>query len=119
MFPQDVIDSVMVILMFVLRIGVPIALTLAFGYWLENKLRPPEQAENSQPVQTEKRWTRTGNIIQLHCWDVKKCDAAKRAQCAATKHPELPCWLALQAEGQKVREECFTCAFYKPQTKAA
>lgn len=119
MFPQDVIDSGMVILMFVLRIGVPIVLTLAFGYWLEKKLRPSEQVENNQPVQIEKRWTRTGNIIQLHCWDVKKCDTAKRAQCAAAKRPELPCWLALQAEGQKVREECFTCAFYKPQTKAA
>ena len=119
MFPQDLIDGVVVVLMFVLRIGVPIALTLAFGYWLEKKLRPPEQTENTQPLPIEKRWTRTGNIIQLHCWDVKKCGAATRAQCAATKHPELPCWLALQAEGHKVREECFTCAFYKPQTKVA
>ncbi len=119
MWFQDVIDAVVVILMFVLRIGLPIALTLAFGYWLEKKLAPTESkvVEENQPL--ERRWTRSGNIIQIHCWDLKRCDSAQRAQCAAYKYPELPCWLALQAEGNKVREECFTCALYKPLTKAA
>lgn len=121
MFAQDLIDTFVVFLMFVLRIGVPVALTLAFGYWLEKKLAPREQArtQDALRVQTERRGTRTGKIIQIHCWNLKRCASAKRAQCAAYKHPELPCWLALQAEGEKVRADCFSCALYKPQTKAA
>lgn len=117
MFAQDLIDTLVILFMFGLRIGVPIALTLAFGYWLEKKLAPREQAQQ----ETEKpRLVKTsGKIIQLHCWDLKRCDQAKRVQCAAFKHPELPCWLALQAEGEKVREECFTCALYKTQSIAA
>ncbi len=111
------IETVIVMLMFVLRIGVPIALTLTFGYWLERKLRPhQEPAQEVEKIQATRKAT---NIIRLHCWDIKRCDASKRAQCAACHHPELPCWLALQVEGCKVREQCFTCAFYRPQVQAA
>ena len=111
MLPEVWTDILVVIGMFVLRVAVPIALTIALGKWLEKKLSP-QNAENSAPKAS-------GKIIQLHCWDVKRCPAATRAQCAAYKHPELPCWLALQAEGGKVRPECFSCALYKPQTMAA
>lgn len=117
MLPQDLIDTLVILIMFGLRIGVPIALTLAFGYWLEKKLAPRDEAqtETVQPRIVKP----SGKIIQLHCWDLERCDPTKRAQCAAFKHPELPCWLALQAEGEKVREECFTCALYKTQQIAA
>ncbi len=118
MFPQELIDGITVLIMFGLRVGVPLVLTLAFGYWLEKKLSPRREEEQEQTVAP--RIVRSSEkIIQLHCWDIKRCDTATRAQCAAFKHPELPCWLALQAEGEKVREECFTCALYKPQAIAA
>jgi len=117
MLAQDMIDTFVILIMFGLRIGVPIALTLAFGYWLEKKLAPREvtqsEAEKPRIVKTSSK------IIQLHCWDLKRCDQTKRAQCAAFKHAELPCWLALQAEGEKVREDCFTCALYKTRSIAA
>jgi hypothetical protein len=119
MLAQDFIDTVVVFFMFALRIGLPIALTLAFGYWLEKKLRPAQQVEDQTAQPQEQRWTRSGKIIQIHCWDIKRCDATTRAQCAAVQHPDLPCWLALQAEGESVRQECFTCSLYRPQTKVA
>ncbi len=118
MFPQEFIDAVTVLVMFGLRIGVPLILTLAFGYWLERKLSAGREAEQEETV-SPRIVKSSEKIIQLHCWDIKRCDTATRAQCAAFKHPELPCWLALQAEGEKVREECFTCALYKPQAIAA
>ena len=118
MFPQELIDSLTILIMFGLRIGLPLALTLAFGYWLEKKLSPRREDEQDKTIPL--RLVKTSDkIIQLHCWDIKRCDSATRAQCSASKHPELPCWLALQAEGEKVREECFTCALYKPQAIAA
>lgn len=115
MYPQVWADTLVLIGMFVLRVAVPIALTIALGKWLERKLNPREQAQEVKPQAT----ARASNIIPLHCWDVKRCDPAMRAQCAAFKHPDLPCWLAIQAEGGKVREECFTCPFYKPNAMAA
>ncbi len=114
MLPDVWIDILIVIAMFVLRIGVPIALTIALGKWLEKKLAPREDKREQA-----RSAARKGNVVQLHCWDVKRCPPAIRAQCAAYKHPELPCWLAIQTEGGKVRPECFSCAFYKPQTMAA
>jgi hypothetical protein len=119
MFPQDFIDTFVIFFMFFLRIGVPIILTLAFGYWLEKKLAPQEEIRKRGNELTIRPTARAGKIIKIHCWDIKRCDFARRAQCAAFQHPELPCWLALQAEGDRVREECFTCAFYKPETMAA
>ncbi|MCI0476686.1 MAG: hypothetical protein L0Y55_10600, partial [Anaerolineales bacterium] len=110
---QDVIDTLAILLMFAVRIGLPIVLTLAVGVWLEKKLAPRERA--TRPART----ARSAKIIQIHCWDIKKCASATRAQCAAAQHPELPCWLALQVDGNKVRPECYACAFYKPERIAA
>ena len=113
------IDLIGLIFMFVVRIGIPIALTLIVGRWLEKKLAPQEEVRKTEETAQPAQRTREGNIIYVHCWDIKRCESTKRAQCAAFQHPELPCWLALQAAGDKVREECYTCAFYKPQTKVA
>ncbi len=112
----EVVEAVIVLLLFAVRIAIPIALTLAFGYWLERRLRPPETAPEAQKVHSVRK---PSNIIRLQCWDIRRCDSTKRAQCAASRHPDLPCWLAIQVEGGKVRENCFTCAFYKPQVMVA
>ena len=115
MLPQTVIDTLIIFAMFVLRIGVPIVLTLAFGYWLEKKLAPPQEASVHQatgariiqfPRQAATRPT------AVHCWDLKECSVDQRSNCAACQRPDLPCWLALQAQGEKLREACFTCALY-------
>jgi len=117
---NTLIDTLVVLFMFVLRIGVPIAITLLVGRWLEKKLAPHEEEQMETKSNYTTRVTRLGGkIIQIHCWDLKRCERAQRAQCAAYQRPDLPCWLALQAEGGKLRAECFTCALYKPQSIAA
>ncbi|MBI4785825.1 MAG: hypothetical protein HY782_02110 [Chloroflexi bacterium] len=120
MLPFEIADALVVAGMFILRIGVPIGITLAAGYWLEKKLRPVEtrKAETTRRLELLPR-PRSAKIIQLHCWDFKHCDSTQRAQCAASKHPDLPCWLALQVEGAQVREECFTCNLYRTEEIAA
>jgi len=111
---QDVIDTIAILSMFALRIGLPIALTLVVGVWLEKKLAPRERAAHAA-----RQSTRSAKIIQIHCWDIEKCENATRAQCAAYQRRELPCWLALQVAGEKVRPQCYACAFYKPEKIAA
>jgi hypothetical protein len=116
---ETLIELIGLVMMFVLRIGVPIALTYFVGRWLEKKFRPVEESNNIIRINEITRRASSGKIIRMHCWDIKRCDAAKRAQCAAFQRPDLPCWLALQVSGHSLHEECFTCAFYKPQTMAA
>lgn len=116
----ELYDALMVLFLFAVRIGIPVVITLALGYWLENKLKPhdEEDATSQQRVQLSVRATRS-KVIQLHCWDMCRCPQARRAACAACRHPDLPCWLALQVDGEKVRQECFTCFLYKPERAAA
>ena len=125
---QDVIDGLVILAMFFLRIGVPIVVTLGIGIWLEKRLRPQE-------TRVQQREIRRGTIIPFprvsqgasassvpiaHCWDVKQCASAMREQCAAYNRPDLPCWLALQAAGGKVRAECADCELYsKPRRVVA
>jgi hypothetical protein len=47
-----------------------------------------------------------------HCWDVKGCGEAK-AQCAAFKNPDKPCWQArFDAEGH-IPEDCVGCDIFQ------
>lgn len=48
MFPQPVIDALIIIGMFVLRIGVPLAIVLVIGGWLEKRLAPPAADESER-----------------------------------------------------------------------
>jgi hypothetical protein len=120
MLPTEFANSVFVLGMFVLRLGVPVAITLALGYWLEKWLQPP--AEEKPEMRRRMDWVRRAKstrITQLHCWDLAQGEAARSAESAAVRHPDLPCWLALQMEGYTVRPECFLCARYTSHANAA
>ncbi len=119
MLLDGLIDLAGLIVMFALRVGVPLVLTLAFGRWLEKKLQP--QTEIRRVVRPTAKIipfpARAAKTIEAqgHCWDTLQNQATMRAQNAAAQHPDLPCWLALQADGGNVNAECFTCALYQPK----
>jgi hypothetical protein len=52
MFEQTILDTLIVIGMFVLRIGVPVAILFGLAKWLEKKLRPQETQETEQRSST-------------------------------------------------------------------
>lgn len=58
MFNQTLIDTVAVLGLFVLRIGVPLALAIVAGAWLEKKLRLPDE-------QDTQRHEVSGKILQF------------------------------------------------------
>ncbi len=116
---QEQPDGVIILLLFAVRIGVPIVLTLAFGYWLERQLRPPEEKHAMRAEMERLSRQPSPKVVRLQCWNLMHCDSAQRAQCATSRYPDLPCWLALQVDGSKVREECFTCQLYTPEALAA
>jgi hypothetical protein len=123
---QEVLDTAIILGMFFVRIGVPIVVTIGIGVWLEKKLRPAEFQKTSQRVQRGKiipfprvqNGARVTAAQRAHCWEAKQCDPAKRAQCPAYQRPDLPCWLALQAAGGRVRPQCADCEFYTQPRRA-
>ncbi len=102
-------DTLVIAYMFVLRIGVPILITLMIGAWLKRLLEEHEEGPETAPLEL---------APGQHCWDVRKNDTTAQAQTLAAKRPDLPCWLALQVGGKGVQEMCYGCPLYQPGTHA-
>ncbi len=116
MVAQGLYDALTVLGLFFLRIGVPIAITIAAGLWLERKLHPEEQP--ARPKRQLRLGLSPRGAEPARCWDVKRCDATLRAQCAAFQRQHLPCWLAQQVAGS-TSAKCFGCDLYTPQGRPA
>jgi hypothetical protein len=100
--------------MFMLRIGVPLAITLGVAYALR-RLDAKWQAEawaeleTSQPEDTV--ITQVKPLVnEQPCWSLKGCDETARAQCAAPQQLDIPCWLARRRSEGKLPAECYNCA---------
>jgi hypothetical protein len=89
--------------LFVLRCGLPLAILLAIGYFLR-RLDDKWQAE-----QLARRQTR---MVAPRCWEIKGCNPAAHAACAACRLRPLPCWMAWRKIEGRVPERCFTCLVF-------
>jgi hypothetical protein len=142
--------------MLILRIGVPLGIVFALGYFLKRldarweaearaeaaraeTLRVEQERRERVPVAERPLVTpRRPNVDvpgpQLpfdpalirrpapglvlidgnkHCWDVNGCTEESKAKCPAVRHPQEPCWQALQeAEGQ-LPTKCPSCNIYQ------
>lgn len=109
-------ESLIIIGMFLVRLGVPIAITLAVAYFLR-RLDARWQAEAwveweaSQPEEKVSAKARPF-LTSEPCWALKGCDETTRANCAATKEPGLPCWLARRRSEGKLPAECYKCELF-------
>jgi hypothetical protein len=104
-------DALVIAYMFVLRIGVPILITLMIGAWLRRYLEERDAKEAPHPTGSE-------SGTEQHCWDVKHCTETARVECVAAQRPDLPCWLALQVSGAGLKETCYTCPIFAAHNPA-
>ncbi|MCX7852718.1 MAG: hypothetical protein N2383_08040 [Caldilineales bacterium] len=126
---EVLMDILVIIGMFLLRLGLPLALVLALGYGLRRldarweaearRQRPevtPEPLPAAWPVGMPAVWA-TGpasavDVFGLPCWQLRGCDPARREQCPAYRQPDGPCWLArAEAEGA-LPAACATCLIF-------
>ncbi len=109
----DIIATVRDILvigyMLIVRIGVPILITLMIGAWLKRILE--KEDEKPQPVAQPASYK--------HCWETSNADQAQQARTVAETRPDLPCWLALQVKGSGLQESCYSCPLYTQHTPVA
>ncbi len=102
-------DILVLAYMVVLRIGVPILITLMIGAWLRRIL----EKEEDKPQQAAQPAT------YKHCWETSGTEQAQQARAIAETRPDLPCWLALQVKGSGLKESCYSCPLYTQHAPAA
>jgi hypothetical protein len=108
-------EAAAVIGLFILRLGVPLAITLVVAYFLRRldarwQAEAWAQWEASQPedkIVAEAQRLQAG---KQPCWELKGCKEQARDNCAAYKQPGIPCWLARRRSEGRLPTECINCA---------
>jgi hypothetical protein len=121
---DGLLEAVVIAGMFLLRLGLPLAITLLVGYLLRRldaKWQAEARAQLGMP-QAQKAVAPAQPLPRpagQPCWVEKGCDEARRARCPAPKRPNVPCWLARrQAEG-RLPAECYNCGRFALRQAAA
>lgn len=113
-------ETGVIVLMFILRLGLPLLVTVAIVYWLR-RLDARWQAEALQerssisvaPIAT------TIKPLPSPCWIVRSCPEEKRNHCPAYAQPELACWSARKQADGRLPSLCLTCLLFKPTSPQA
>jgi hypothetical protein len=100
--------------MFLLRIGVPLGVTLIVAYFLR-RLDAKWQAEawaDWEASHLQEEIIAEARPLQPSepCWSLRGCDETARANCAAPKQPDIPCWLARRRSEGNLPAECYNCS---------
>ncbi len=119
-------QTVIIVGMFILRLGAPLAITLAVGYWLR-RLDAKWQAEATawQATDLAQREIEVepaleiemARVIEPPCWVIKECPQSLYAQCPAYRFPDLPCWMARYRVDNCLPAKCYTCELFSPRQK--
>ncbi len=95
-------DMLAVIGLFLLRLGVPLLLSVGIGYWLVRLDRRRQVAGMGRP-----------------CWERRECPPEQRSRCLAFQHPDIPCWAIVRATEGELRSQCATCSVFAPRPAAS
>ena len=100
-------DVLVIGYLFVLRIGVPLLVTLLLGSWLQKILQEPGSTPRPDTAAPKP---------DAHCWDTQTTQAGMHAARAAAQYPDMPCWLALQVSGLGLLDACRSCPQFTART---
>ena len=95
-----------VFLLLLLRVAVPIVVTIAIiGLLklLDERWKRQADEEGSQLVTV-------GNV---GCWEINNCPAEMRAGCKAYNNPNTPCWQVFRDKNGRLRERCIGCDIFR------
>lgn len=86
-----------------LRIGVPLAVTLLI-FFLLRRLDATWQKE-----------ARALPVVPSHkpCWEVKGCSEENRKHCPVPAQPKTRCWQVFRLKNGQLRKECLGCEVFR------
>ena len=117
-------DTLVIAGMFILRLGVPLAITIAIGYllrrldakWQAEAWAEWESSQLGQEKQEEQYEQAAGavtpRVAKQPCWELKECSQAVRDQCPAFKRPNVPCWLVRRRVEGRLPAACYDCELF-------
>jgi hypothetical protein len=116
---EDILEwywqTAVIVGMFVIRLGIPLVITLAVAYWLR-RLDAKWQAEAMlqwQASQATQENPEAGltlyRRLEEPCWVTTGCNEDIRVNCPAYKRPTVPCWMARRGADGQLPVECYTC----------
>jgi len=105
---DEIFITIYVIFGFVLRLGIPIGLTIALG-WFLRRLDARWREEAEQYKQVTYREVFIAPSIE-RCWDYNNCSQDLREGCLAYQYQESPCWEIFRLNGS-IRNKCRQCAY--------
>ncbi len=130
---SPVTEILYIVGLFVLRLGIPLAIILVIAYFLrrldtkwEDEARSEQEAGRVTREVEEKEAV---SVPLAHmpspapipaaldsygkpCWEIKDCDPIAVEQCPAHQNPNIPCWQARREEEGKIPLECYHCELF-------
>ena len=100
---ETIISLLAVVTGFVLRFGIPIAITIVAIYVLR-RLDARWQAEAKTEAQLPV-------VEKPQCWKTMNCTPEMRASCPGYQS-EVPCWQARRAENGYLQDKCLDCNIF-------
>ncbi len=125
----------LLLLLFVLRFGVPLALLALLAYGLrrlderwqeegraQQQVDPPplpdtgvgnlsQAATGPQPLMAQGPITKR-QVLSTPCWQIKQCSEQERLSCPAFSDPSTLCWLARRQETGYIPYGCYRCSLF-------
>jgi hypothetical protein len=117
---DEVLQAAVIVGMFILRLGVPLAITLAAGYWLrrmdakweaEALARQAEDTLAQQEGDVESMIEML-KVIEQPCWILNECPKSAFIQCPAYQYSDIPCWLARRRVEGRLPQMCYRCELF-------
>lgn len=100
--------TIYLIMGFVLRIGIPLAVTIMISWGLRHlDARWRQEATEAH----SRREAALVNIwISQPCWKANACSKQARAKCKAHQQRQLPCWEVYRVNGT-LSKRCLECSY--------
>lgn len=111
---ESLVDTLVIIGGFFLRIGVPILFTFGLAVFLRRlDQRWQAEAEREHILDLLTRAEADGLLPSpIACWDVKGCSQENMEKCPAFLSQETPCWEFQRVEN-RVSDNCLGCEVLK------
>lgn len=106
------IEVAAVLLGFLLRLGIPIVLTVVLAVLLKRldkrwqSQAEKERAEIQIMVQSGQR--------RRPCWDIYNCPESMKKECRAYANQDTPCWEVFRTDG-RLKPACRNCKVLPPE----
>ena len=121
---DELLGSLSVIGVFMLRLGVPVAITIGavqlfrrldFGWQTQDWQHWAERLDTAGGA-AGKGWL---SRLAHPCWDENSCEESAVAKCPAHAHQSIPCWMARRAAEGTMPAKCLQCERYTMGSQVA